>query len=280
MIDNKILEETFTDITQEKSKVLITGFSQLDEILSEARQGSLITIGGRPSMGKTSFALSILLNLLRQNKKCIFFSFDYGTKIILKRLFAQITDISLLGLSNNKMLEGKDIIKLEQAKEEISKFDLFINDSLLTIDKVINDIEKNKPDYIFIDHLQLFKTGAKDKSQWEIDLAGIVQTLKDIAVKYNCIIFLLSQLTRPEEYRGPFLSDLRECDTLEEVSDVVLLIHRKEYYNFKDEEDWALNRGKAEIIIAKNKMGSFENLEFLFNSNVAKFIEPSFEETF
>ena len=102
--------------------------------------------------------------------------------------------------------------------------------------------------------------------------------LKQIAKENNCIIFISSQLSRALESRfdkRPMLSDLRESGNIENISDVVMFIYRDEYYKaYVDDEDYALNKGEAEIIVAKNKMGPICTVKLLFRSPIAKFLEP------
>lgn len=102
--------------------------------------------------------------------------------------------------------------------------------------------------------------------------------LKKIAKENNCIVFINSQLSRAIEIRcdkRPMLSDLRESGDIENISDVVMFIYRDEYYDAD-----ALNKGKAEIIIAKNKMGTVCTIELLFRSPIAKFLEPIHYDVF
>ena len=116
------------------------------------------------------------------------------------------------------------------------------------------------------------------KKQRSEAITNIMLDLKQIAKENNCIIFISSQLSRALESRcdkRPMLSDLRESGDIENISDVVLLIYRDEYYKAcVDDEDYALNKGKAEIIVAKNKMGATAIIELLFRSPIAKFLEP------
>ena len=108
--------------------------------------------------------------------------------------------------------------------------------------------------------------------------------LKQTAKENDCIIFISSQLSRALETRydkRPMLSDLRESGDIENISDVVMFIYRDEYYeSYANEEDYALNKGKAEIIIVKNKMGAVGTIELLFRSPIAKFLEPIIYDVF
>ncbi len=276
MIDKEILDKTFKQITEENRNALATGFQDLDILLSGVEKGNLITIGARPAMGKTAFMTSILYNLLKSDKKCLVFSLEMSINQYLKRLIAQIGEIELFSLNCNKILDDKNKNEIKTALEIISRFDLTIFDDTYNIDAIRNKIETEKPEYVFIDYLQLMETPRKKQRSEAI--TNIMLDLKQIAKENNCIIFISSQLSRALESRcdkHPMLSDLRESGDIENISDVVMFIYRDEYYkSYANEEDYALNKGKAEIIIVKNKMGAVGTIELLFRSQFAKFLEP------
>lgn len=276
MIDKEILDKTFKQITEENRNALATGFQDLDILLSGVEKGNLITIGARPAMGKTAFILSIMSNLLKQNKKCLLFSLEMSTSQIIKRLIAILGEIGLITMNHNKLLDDSQKSKIEYILTAISYLNLTICDDIYTIEGIRNKIAEERPEYVFIDYLQLMETPRKKQRSEAI--TNIMLDLKQIAKENNCIIFTSSQLSRALESRcdkRPMLSDLRESGDIENISDVVLLIYRDEYYKAcVDDEDYALNKGKAEIIVAKNKMGATAIIELLFRSPIAKFLEP------
>ncbi len=282
MIDKEILEKTFKQITEEKTDMLITGFRDLDAVLSGVEKGDLITIGGRPAMGKTAFMTSILYNFLKQDKKCLLFSLEISTSQYLKRLIAQIGEIELFSLNNCKVLDDKNKEEIKTALDIISSCNLSIFDDTYKIEEILSRIETEKPEYVFVDYLQLFDTPRKKQRSEAI--TNIMLDLKKIAKENNCIIFILSQLSRALESRcdkRPMLSDLRESGDIENISDVVIFIYRDEYYKcYADEEDYNFKKGKAEIIVAKNKMGALATISLLFRSSIAKFLEPIHYDVF
>lgn len=276
MIDKEILEKTFKQITEEKTNMLITGFRDLDAVLSGVEKGVLITIGGRPAIGKTAFMTSILYNFLKQDKKCLLFSLEMSTSQYLKMLIAQISEIGLFSLNNPNVLDDKNKEEIKTALDIISSCDLSIFDDTYKIEEILSRIETEKPEYVFIDYLQLIDIPRKKQRSEAI--ANIILDLKKIAKQNNCIVFINSQLSRALESRcdkRPILSDLKESGDIENISDVVMFIYRDEYYDAD-----ALNKGKAEIIIAKNKMGTVCTIELLFRSPIAKFLEPIHYDVF
>ena len=282
MIDKEILDKTFKQITEENRNALATGFRDLDILLSGVEKGNLITIGARPAMGKTAFILSIMSNLLKQNKKCLLFSLEMSTSQIIKRLIAILGEIGLITMNHNKLLDDSQKSKIEYILTAISYLNLTICDDIYTIEGIRNKIAEERPEYVFIDYLQLMETPRKKQRSEAI--TNIMLDLKQTAKENNCIIFISSQLSRALETRydkRPMLSDLRESGDIENISDVVLLIYRDEYYKAcVDDEDYALNKGKAEIIVAKNKMGAVGTIELLFRSQFAKFLEPIVYDVF
>ena len=282
MIDKEIITKTFNQITEEKTDSLVTGFQDLDCILSGVEKGNLITIGARPAMGKTSLMTSILYTLLKADKKCLLFSLEMSLSRYIKRLIAQVCEIDLYSLNNIDIFDNKRINKIKTALDIISCFNLSIFDDAYKIDEIREKIEIEKPEYVFIDYIQLLDTVKKRQRSEEI--TNIMIELKKIAKENNCIIFILSQLSRAVESRcdkRPMLSDLGECGDIENISDVVMFIYRDEYYrSYDSEKDYAQNKGEAEIIIDKNKMGATVTIKLIFKSPIAKFCESIIDNTF
>ena len=164
MIDKEILEKRFKQITEEKTDMLNTAFRHLDAVLSGVEKGVLITIGGRPAIGKTAFMTSILYNFLKQDKKCLLFSLEMSTSQYLKRLIAQIGEIELFSLNNPNILDDKNKEEIKTVLDIISNFDLSIFDDTYKIEEILSRIETEKPEYVFIDYLQLIDIPHKNNA--------------------------------------------------------------------------------------------------------------------
>ena len=272
MIEKELLEKVKNQIFKKSEPVLQTGFRDLDYLLASVEKSSIITIGGRPRMGKTSFAVSITLKFLEQNKKCLFFSLRRSKGYFIKRIIPTIAEVDCSRLNRNTtVLNENEKEKISTAFEKLSKFNLTIIDDVQKIEGIKEKIEQEKPDIVFIDYLQLFDTQATKQRNDAIE--DIMLSLKELALNNNCIIFVLSQLSRAIESRcdkRPMLCDLKDSGAIETISDVVLFIYRDEYYN----RDIVENRGKAEIIAAKNIYGSASLIELLFKASIMKFLEP------
>lgn len=283
MIKSEVLEKVYESIFEEKPPVLQTGFRDLDTILSGVENSSLITIGARPAMGKTSFATNIMLNLLEQNKKCLFFSLEMSEEQAIKRLLGQIGEVDSMLLRNlDGILRRKQSVeKIAEALNKISKYDLTIIDDVHNADEIKEQIEQIKPEFVFIDYLQLIDVPSKKPRSESFE--KVMRDLKKIAKDNNCIIFMTSQLSRAIESRcdkRPLLSDLRESGAIENISDVVMFIYRRDYYTNSDydEEDYARVKGEAEIIVAKNRGGCVDTIRLLFRSSIMKFFsQPEFD---
>lgn len=271
MIEQNILKNVKAQILEEKQPILQTGFCDLDRILSGVENSSIITIGARPSMGKTAFITAIMLNLLEQKKKCLLFSLEMSKARFIKRLLSPMMDIEAIKiLTNQKQLNSQEKEKVVYAIGKISKYELTIVDNDVDIKQIKEYIESVKPEFVFIDYLQLIKL--PNVIERDFAISNFMKELKTIANQNNCIIFITSQISRTVERRSskyPMLYDLKDSGSIEDISDVVLFIYREEYYNREDE----YYRDKAEVIVAKNKNGYVGTVELLFKAPTIKFME-------
>ena len=278
MIEKEILEKVTSQILEKKQPILQTGFSDLDSILSGLENSSIITIGTRPSMGKTAFITAIMLNLLEQKKKCLLFSLEMSKSQFIKRLIPPITEIEATKIyANQNQLNSQENNEITSAIEKISNFDLTIVDTSADIEQIKEHIESIKPEIVFIDYLQLIKL--PNDVERDFAISNFMKELKVIAKQNNCIVFITSQLSRKVErrdFKWPMLCDLKESGSLEDISDVVLFVYREEYYNREDE----YYKDKAQIIVAKNKNGFAGTVDLLFKANIIKFLEAPCNDTF
>ena len=263
MSNEKLLENILNGIKKPKEQIFKTGFKELDSIFTEVENSSIITIAGRPAMGKTAFALTLLKNFCKQNKKCLYLSSRESEKLLLKRILIQNAEIPFYKINESK-LKKEEIEQLELAKNEISNWNFKIEYlSSLELINIENVLEQLKPNYVFIEDIQLFM----------YDNDWILKELKNLAHKYSLIIFITSSLSRNLEKRAdkrPFLYDLKQTATIEDTSDIVMMIYREDYYDYKfDLKD------NTEIIIAKNNFGGVSTFHLNFDPKFAKFSEVS-----
>lgn len=268
MIEKDLLERVYFDVFEgEKTEGFKIGFNDLDDILSNVPKGSLITIGGRPAIGKTTLITSIIENIVKSGKRILLISLKDSRIKITTKFLKQFAEIKY-PINNIRYLKADEAIKLTEVFNDLFSYDICIDDSANTIDKIEETIKDIKADYIFIDDLQSIKTN-DNKFRIE-EMNRIVLRFKEIAKEYDAYIILSSQLSRNVEKRNshyPSLCDIKETDNLEYVSDLILFLYREDYYNLEDTE----NRNNAEICIAKNNYGANCSINLIFEPSIPKF---------
>ena len=268
-----------------------TGFYDLDTYTNGLQKSDLIILAARPAMGKTSFALNIAQNVaLRANTPVAIFSLEMSQEQLAQRMMSSEAEIDAQRTKTGE-LTSKDWEKLAMAGDKFSQSKIFIDD---TAGVTITDLrakcrrlamaEKNLG-LIVIDYLQLIEgTGREDRLQ---QISSISRGLKILAKELNVPIIALSQLSRAVEGRTdkrPQLSDLRDSGSIEQDADIVMFIYRDEYYKTAGEDgdmsEKAINKGEAEIIIAKHRNGPTGTVKLLFQSNITKFKNPMTTDKF
>lgn len=259
-----------------------TGFDKLDDIISGLQGGNLITIAGRPSMGKTSLALSVVKNVTIEHKiPTLYFSLEMNSASVVNRIIASVCSIPAHKIQSGKLLP-EEWESLDTNMPTIAEAPLFLDDSAqLSIYDLSNTARNCVNDHgvklIVIDYFQLIKTRGRANRSRHDELAELMHDLKILARELNIPVVLLSQLNRALEDRDGFegkrpkLSDLRECGAIEDDSDVVMFIHRPEYYHIYQDEMGRDLRGMAQIIIAKNRMGHLGDVLVAYNGNYIRF---------
>ncbi len=265
-----------------------SGFSDLDRVTSGWQKSDLIVLAARPGMGKTAFVLSMARNTAVQfNKPVAVFSLEMSSVQLVNRLISSESGIPADKLRKGN-LEDHEWIQLNQQITSLSEAPLFIDDTpALTIfelrAKCRRLVRNNGVEMVIIDYLQLMHAGNSNKSgNREQEISTISRSLKSIAKELNIPIIALSQLSRAVETRGgdkrPMLSDLRESGAIEQDADIVCFIYRPDYYGFTEWPDTSPGQdpdcqGQGEIIIAKHRNGSLENIRLRFISHLAKFTD-------
>jgi replicative DNA helicase len=257
-----LMQELMTQI-EEASQIdnpmlgLPSGFSELDALLGGLRPSSLIIGAGRPSMGKTSFVVSLVRQVLQQQKKVAFFSIEMSDDEISVLLLAQESGLPIERLPKGKFTP-EEWQRLYAASKTAETWPLHLDDSpVLTPSQVRSRCRKvmleGGLDLVIIDYLQLMHSGTRAENRTQ-EVANISRDLKILARELEVPVFALAQLSRAVEQRAdkrPMLSDLRESGALEQDADVVMFLYRPEKYDALD----ASLKGKAEVIVAKHRKG-------------------------
>ena len=256
--------------TKENQTYLKTGYDELDKMLSINKRSALITIGSRPSMGKTALSICLASKFL-ENKKVLIFSLELPNLLVILRFLCQYFEF-------NEIYDKRSIIKLFETDilKCMEKKNLYIDDTPnITTDYMENKIKEIKPDVVFIDYLQLIhhpKQGPASDIKEEI--ADIMENLKRISTENNVITFINAQLSRAcdiRESKIPILSDFMDNGSTEKFSDVVIFIYRPDYYKSNKEELKKTKLQETQIIVAKNNFGNCGTVNMIFDSSIMKF---------
>jgi replicative DNA helicase len=255
-----------------------SGFAQLDELTTGFQQGDLVVVAGRPSMGKTALGLSMAKELaVARHTPVVFFSMEMSADQLAQRLACSHAGIDSQKVRQRMLGEGEAMKRMLMACAEFKDAPLFVDDTPgLTAMELRSKARrlKQKADIqaIFVDYLQLMHVPKVESRQ--VEIATISRGLKSLARELKVPVIAMAQLNRMSEGRQdkrPLMSDLRESGAIEQDADVVLLIHREEYYHPENEEV----KGKAELIIAKQHNGPVGTVELQFNRNITRFSNRS-----
>ncbi|UZW38188.1 replicative DNA helicase [Rickettsia conorii] len=277
-----------------------TGLIDLDNKLCGFHNSDLIILAGRPSMGKTAFAINLALNAcnnmrlknIRDNQEIQsvgFFSLEMSSEQLTTRLLSMCAEIDSTSLRTGILGEEK-YNRLRKEANTLSELQFFIDDTpALSISAIRTRARRMKRKHnlgiLFIDYLQLIRGVSKSENRVS-EISEITQGLKAIAKELNIPVIALSQLSRAVELREdkkPMLSDLRESGTIEQDADIVMFIYREEYYLTRKEPAagdakhaaWLDKLNKvyniADIIVAKHRNGPVGNVPLYYDSQFSKF---------
>jgi len=253
---------------------LATGFTQLDKRLNGLGKGNLIIIAGRPSMGKTTFALNISDHNAMAGKTVLFFSREMTSSELIDKSIANLSGVSLKSIKSGNLNESEWPL-ISQAVSNFQDKNLFIDESSLTVQQISITAKKKKMreglDLIVIDYLQLMDGKGDNRTA---QIGSITRGLKALAKELEIPIILLSQLSREVEKRPdkrPMMSDLRDSGEIEQDADIIMFVYRDEVYY----EDDAMNKGFAEILIRKFRNGEIGNEILCTDLSKSKFMDVS-----
>jgi replicative DNA helicase len=268
--------KTIEKISENRNAVtgVSTGFSEIDKMTSGLQPGELIIVAGRPSMGKTAFALNIAENAAMCGEAPVpvaVFSLEMATEQLVMRLLTSQGRVDASKLRSG-YANQKDLDRIVMAADRLSRAPIFIDDtagiSLLEMRAKSRRLaSEQKIGLVVVDYLQLMR-GTSTESR-EREVAEISRGLKALAKELRVPVIAISQLNRAVEARAdkrPMLSDLRESGAVEQDSDVIAFVYRDEYYNKETDK-----QGVAEIIIAKQRNGPTGTAEVRFFREFTRF---------
>jgi replicative DNA helicase len=264
---------------------LATHYIEFDRMTSGLQESELTIIAARPSMGKTAWAINIAQNAaVKDGKVVAVFSLEMSKESLLRRMLASEALVNSRKIQTG-FLPKEDKGKLLAALERLMESKMFIDDTPgITLAEMRAKSrrlrqQEGRLDLIVIDYLQLMSGSSPGKKGFENrtqEVSAVSRGLKALAKEMKVPVVALSQLSRASEQRGgdkkPMLSDLRESGSIEQDADVVAFIHRESYYN-KDEngDEDPESKGKAEIIIAKQRNGPTGSVHLAYLADYTRF---------
>ena len=253
---------------------LTTGFIDLDKMTSGLQPSDLVIVAGRPSMGKTAFAMNLVENAAgKSNKPILVFSMEMPAEQLVIRMLSSLGRIDQSRVRNGK-LEQDDWPKLSKAMNTLKEARIFIDDTpALTPTELRSRARRVAREHgelgmVMVDYMQLMRVAGASEGR-TAEISEISRSLKAIAKEFRCPMVALSQLNRSLEQRPnkrPVNSDLRESGAIEQDADVIMFIYRDEVYH-EDSPD----KGVAEIIIGKQRNGPIGTCRLAFQGEFTRF---------
>ena len=272
-----VVMDLYEKVTSEEEVINFyeTGFYDLDTILGGGvKPGELIVICGRPSMGKTMFANSLLFNIAVNYKDttALIYSLEMSKLDLVKRFIVSQTRINSYKL-DKRQLSTEELRSFVQACNLYEEIDIKINDDAnIQLERLRSEVRRanihKNISCITVDYLQIM-AGGEDSDRNRFEMGRIIDSLQKLARELNVPIIVLSQLSRNCEHRTnkrPMLSDVRECGKIEEAADVVIGVYRDDYYNKE-----TLDKDICEISILKHRNGSVGTVKLLFDGEYFTF---------
>ena len=259
-----------------------TGYDKLDDVTAGWQPSDMVIIAGRPGMGKTAFALSLAKNIAVDYQQPIgFFSLEMSNVQLVNRLISNVCEISGKKIQNGQ-LSKDEWERLDRNLRKLTGAPIYVDDtpglSIFELRSKARRLVREKDvKIIMVDYLQLMNASGMRFGNRQEEVSTISRSLKSLAKELNVPILVLSQVNRELEKREgtegkrPQLSDLRESGAIEQDADMVIFVHRSDYYRIDKDEKGRDLRGKAEIIIAKHRKGSTETVTLRFDADYTRF---------
>lgn len=254
---------------------LTTGFADLDEKTSGLQSSDLVIVAGRPSMGKTTFAMNLVENaLMKSGALVLVFSLEMPAESLVMRMISSMGSIDQTKVRTGR-LDDEDWVRLTSAVSLLQEGRLFIDDTAGISPTEMRARarriarENGKIGLIMVDYLQLMQLSGSGSENRVNEISEISRSLKALAKEFECPVVALSQLNRSLEQRPnkrPVNSDLRESGAIEQDADVIMFVYRDEVYHPETE-----HKGIAEIIIGKQRNGPIGTVRLMFHGRFTRF---------
>ncbi|MDT0160665.1 replicative DNA helicase [Bacillus sp. AG4(2022)] len=278
MTKDELLLQLYESLYEQKTGLpgVDTGFETLNGLTGGWKEGELIILAARPSMGKTALAIQLAWECASRNGISLVFSLEMSAKQIFQRLLCSLSGINMMKWHNpHKYLSMEEMGRMQEAMNNVYKAKLTVEENglvtLMEIRQHIMNLKREHPTESFlvvIDYLQLI-TVKERFDRHDLTIGYITKQLKSMAKEFKIPIILLSQLSRGVESRAdkrPRLSDLRDSGNIEQDADLVLFLYRDAYYDSKSEVG-----NEVEVNIAKNRNGPVGMVRLGFEKEVGRF---------
>ncbi len=257
---------------------LKTGFTDLDKMTAGLQKGDLVIVGARPAMGKTSFAQNLAYNVAKiNNRGVLFFSMEMGANEIIDRMISDVASVDNWHLRTGNF-SSEEHTQIVDALGEMDELPIYIDDtSSMTVMELRNKARRAAHDHdigvIMIDYLQLISGSGNYRGNRVMEVTEISRELKILARELEIPVVALAQLSRSVTGRDdprPVLSDLRESGSIEQDADLVMFLHRPDYYKMNDDNYEPTNI--TELLIAKHRHGAVGKVELYFKKEYLRFM--------
>lgn len=257
---------------------MATGWSQLDDMTGGLQPGELIIVAARPSMGKTGMMTGLALNAaLEKNAPTAFFSFEMSKDQLTRRMLCHEAMVDLLSMNRGR-LSGDDFGRIATAAGPLTEAPLWLEESGNTANAVRAACRRLHREagglgLVVIDYLGMMEGSGENRNH---EVGGITRALKSLAKELDVPVVVGCQLSRANTNRSdqrPHLADLRDSGNIEQDADVVIFLHRPEYYMTRQQVQETGSEGKAEFLIRKQRNGPTGEIEMYFRAYCARFEE-------
>lgn len=251
-----------------------SGYRDLDKVTDGFQKGDMVILAARPSMGKTALALNFVINAARIEQKPIaVFSLEMPADAIVQRMISASSNVNSDSIKTMNF-SADEIVRFEDGLKKVANYEIYIDDTpgarLMDIQTKARKLKSQRPELamVVIDYLNLITLGRVSKNDnRQQEVSEISRGIKALARELEIPVICLAQLSRGvekrQQNRRPILSDLRESGAIEQDADIVMFIHREDYYEVSD-ESYNKDTSAAELIISKHRNGPTGIIQLMF----------------
>lgn len=253
------------------------GILEVDAHTGGWQDSDLIIMGARPGIGKTAFALGAAKNAAKSGESGLYFSLEMSAVQLVRRMLVEDSEVNAIKYRNAE-LENGEVNELHESRKRLESLGIFIDETAgIEINELCAKARRakqfNNIGWIMVDHLHLIRCSMFSRDRIK-EVSEVSRVLKELAKELNVPVIALAQLSRQCEMRPdkrPILSDLRDSGTIEQDADIVIFLHRDEYYGIMQDAQGNPTNGKAEVIFAKYRNGATGTVDIRWLDTLMKF---------